>query len=250
MVKGYLEDRVFWVVLDRPEKLNSLDSGTLVRAREVLSEACRSTASIVAITGEGKFFSAGMDLYEIANAGNPEMVKSLFRKFTDLLETIVSCRGLVGGVEAWTPTIVVLNGPAVAGGAEIAIAADVLVGVKGVYLQWPELRWGLVPPLYAGLMSGLGLPRLVWAGLAIERLSSEEAYRLGLISRLFDSVEEARSYVLKLSETIASNSVALDPLLGRLRRTKMDWLKGAHELVELAGRAELIEAARKFIERR
>ena len=246
MVRGLASGGVYYLVLDRAERLNSLDSPTLEEATRLVGEACRGDYGVIVVTGEGRFFSAGMDLGEIASASDPGEVRALFERFTRFLEALVSCRGSSG---YWKPVVAVLNGPAVAGGAEIALATDAVVAVGKGYLQWPELRWGLVPPMLAGLAGRLGLARIAWAGLAMERIGFEEAYRLGLVSVLAESVDEAKSIVEGVAKSATANPRAVHALLDPVRRVKAEWVRGASSLVDLAGRRELIEAARRFLGR-
>ncbi len=244
MVRGVAGGGVYYLVLDRADRLNSLDSPTLEEATCLVGEACLGDYGAVAVTGEGRFFSAGMDLGEIASAGDPGEVRALFERFTRFLEALVSCRS---GSGYWKPVVTILNGPAVAGGTEIALATDAVVAVGEGYLQWPELRWGLVPPMLAGLAGRLGLARIVWAGLAMERIGFEEAYRLGLVSGLAGSMDEAKSMVESVAKSVMANPEAVHALLDPVRRVKAEWVRGASRLVDLAGRRELIEAARRFL---
>ena len=250
MVKGYGVDSVFYVVLDRPGKLNSLDSNTLDGMVEYVTSACNGDYAVIVITGEGRLFSAGMDLGEIAGASDPSSVEMLFKRFSRLLEALISCRGPLDGVVVWKPVVSLLNGPAVAGGAEIALASDIIVAAGNGFLQWPEVRWGLVPPMLAGLTGSMGGGRLVWSGLAMERISFEEAYRMGIVSKLVGSVDEGKRVIEDLSKIVKRSPLSIHYMLDPIRNVKRSWINGVGRLVELAGRRELIEEARKFISRK
>ena len=248
MVKSYLDGKVYWIILDKPSKLNSFDSETLQELRNRTLEGCRSIASLVAIRGEGRLFSAGIDLEEIANANTAGDVRRLFERFKEFLEAVVSCRGSIAGFDSWKPVVVVLNGPAVAGGAELALAADLVYAVKGSWLQWPELRWGLIPPMLAGLTAQNGSARLAQLGLAMERVGVEEARSLGIVSSVFEDLDSALEAVTRLAAQVESaGGQAVDAFLGPLRRDKMSWLERAKDLVALAEREEFIEEARAFL---
>ncbi len=251
MVVKKLDKAIYWIELDKPEKLNSFDSETLIRLREAVREGCDSPASIVALVGRGRLFSSGMDLGEVASAKSPSEVRELFEKFVHFLESIVSCRGRIGGVESWKPVIVLLNGPAVAGGAELVLAADIAIAVKDAWLQWPELRWGLIAPMLAGFGSIGGWPRIAHIGLGMKRISASEAYQLGIISELVEDLEEGKKMIEELASIITEGGgKAVEAYLSNLRRTKMKWLEQAKQLVDLAEREDFIEKAREFLSRK
>lgn len=251
MVVKTLDKTVFWIELDRPDKLNSFDSKTLIELREAVKEGCNSPASLVAIVGKGRLFSSGMDLGEVASAKSPGEVRELFEKFVHFLEAVVSCRGRISGVEAWKPVIVFLNGPAVAGGAELVLAADIAIAVKDAWLQWPELRWGLIAPMLAGFGSIGGWPRIAYIGLSMKRISALDAYQLGLISEIVEDVDEGRQRIRELALILTEGGGrAVEAYLSNLRRTKMKWLEHAKQLVDLAEREDFIIKAREFLSRK
>lgn len=251
MVVRRVDGDVFWIEFDSPEKLNRFDSATLIDARKAVVEGCDSMASLIAITGRGRLFSSGMDLGEVASASSPREVRGLFEKFVHFLEGIVSCRGRIGGVDSWKPVVVLLNGPAVAGGAELVLASDIAIAVKDAWLQWPELRWGLIPPMLAGFGASAGWPRIAWLGLGLKRLSAFDALQLGIISYVVETVEEGVGKIRELATILREGGGrAVDAYLSDLRRTKMEWLERAKGLVELAEREEFIAKAREFMSRK
>ncbi len=232
---------VYWVVLSRPERLNSLDSATLASVEGALGESCgRGDVAVVALTGEGRFFSSGIDLAEVASAAGPGEASRPFKALAGVLGAMLSCP---------KPVVAVLNGPAVAGGAELAVAADLVYAVRGSWLQWVEARWGLVPPVLASL----SIPEQVKARLALaaERVSAEEALRYGIIAGVYGSVEEARGAVEALARLAGeAGPEALGAILEAVRRPKRGALALAEKLVGLAESEALIARAKAFLERR
>ena len=110
-VKVEKSNGVAWIILSRPAQLNALDTQTLRRVMDALREACQSGEErVVAITGEGRLFSAGIDLVEVSEAKSPSEAQRPFRSLRILIDEILSCK---------KPVVAVLNGSAVAGGAEL-----------------------------------------------------------------------------------------------------------------------------------
>ncbi len=242
-VESRVESGVYWLVIRRPEKLNSLDSETLRLLRLGLREACRvEEASVVAVTGEGRFFSAGVDLAEIAAAKTPAEAARPFMHLQLLIGEVLDCG---------KPVYAVLNGPAVAGGAEIALAADHSVAVENAWLQWPELRWGLLPPMLLALAQHRGDARLLHLAYTMERVPAREALGLGLVSTIAPGVEDARRLVEEAAGTLSkAPRAAVRSLLEAGRTWKREGHSLARRLTELAQSHDLIEKARAFIEKK
>jgi len=230
--------RVEWLVLNRPEKLNSLDTATLEEASRILGEACASEeALVVAIRGEGRFFSAGIDLGEVASSSSPEEASRPFRALGALMEAMLDCG---------KPVVALLNGPAVAGGAELAATADLAYAVRGAWIQWPEVRWGLIPPM----LTSLPLPPHAKAMLALAsgKVGAEQALSLGLLAGVYDTLEEALKAVEGLAALFEeAGPEAVTVMLEPLRRPKRQAVELASRLVALATSMRLVEKARAFI---
>ncbi len=190
-------DGVWEITLDRP-KANAI---SLDVSRELSDAFCAfrddDDARIAIITGGGpKFFSAGWDL-KAAAAGNED---------TDASAAIDG--GFAGLTELWSldkPVIAAVNGMAVGGGFELALAADLIVASDNAQLWLPEAQIGILP-------DGGGVVRLqrrIPRALAVEmmftgrRLSADEGMQLGLISRvlplegLMDGARELAASIMK-----------------------------------------------------
>ncbi len=245
VVRSERRDGIHWIILSRPGSLNSMSSELLHSLEDSIRMACDSESTLVAITGEGRLFSAGIDLAEVAQ-GTPETVTGLFEGLGNVLRAVLECRG--GGY--YKPVAVYLNGPAVAGGAELALAADILVAEQGAWLQWPELRWGLVPPMLLGYAVSIPGARLAALLYGMERISVEDAYMLGLVTKIVEGPGQAEEYLERIASLYETSREAFSLSLSRVRSVKRSWLSGVGDLVRLAGRPSLIEAARRFIESR
>jgi len=184
------------LTLSRPDALNSLDTAMLdaliARCAEV---AVDGSLRALVLTGAGRAFAAGADIAEMRghDAGAAERFSRLGHRATASLEALS------------IPTIAAVNGYALGGGCELALACDWIYASEKARFGQPEVNLGLIP----GFGGTSRLPRRVgaaWAKelvLTGEPLRAEEALRIGLVNRVFppDALLEA---ALKAGATIAS----------------------------------------------
>jgi enoyl-CoA hydratase/carnithine racemase len=188
------------VTLNRPRARNALDTGTIQELSDQLHRlASDSSINACILTGAGPAFCAGADLKQRLHMSAAEQVahtQSIFH-CSDLLETLP------------IPIIAAINGPAYAGGLELAIACDVRIAADGATFAFPEVTLGIFP----GAGGPIRVQRLVgegWARLMIfsgESIGAAEALRIGLVERVTTGeglMEEART----LASRIARNSAA------------------------------------------
>jgi len=189
---------VMTLTLNRPEIMNSLNFDLLRALRDHI-EAVRFNKDIrvVIITGAGeKAFCAGADLKERATMP-PEKVK----------EFILTIRNLFTAIEYLNkPVIAAVNGIALGGGTEMALASDIRIASHNALMGLTETRLAIIP----GAGGTQRLPRLVGKGKAKEliftgqRINAEEALRIGLVNKicpLEDLLDEARSMAAMICET-------------------------------------------------
>ena len=182
--------RVLLITLNRPEARNSVNSAMgnqLVAAIRQLDED--DDLSIGVLTGAGKGFSAGMDLKAFATEGPPE-------GFSDFL--------IQGGSK---PLIAAVEGFALAGGLEIALACDLIVAARGIPFGIPEAKRGLFAAGGAllRLPQRVGLGKAMDLALTAEPILSEEAHAIGLVDHLADPGQSAEA-ALELAERISKNA--------------------------------------------
>jgi len=191
-------NRVAVVTVNRPDKLNALD----VRTRQELLAAFREleeddAVRVVVIRGAGdKAFIAGADIREFAGK-RPLEEREIMRKSRafDAMEDFPK------------PVIAMINGYALGGGCELAMACDIRIAAAGAKFGQPEIKLGLIP----GGGGTQRLPRLVGEGKAMEliltgdMIDAEEACRLGLVNCVVPPQElEART--MELANRIAEMS--------------------------------------------
>jgi crotonobetainyl-CoA hydratase len=191
-------DAVWEIVLDRP-KANAINAA----ASRALGEAFIAfrddpSARVAILTGGGeKFFSAGWDLKDAAASGSEgDHGPGGFAGLTELFDL-------------HKPVIAAVNGLAVGGGFELALACDMILAVEGVEFFLPEATIGVIPD--AGGI--LRLPRRLPHAIAMEmmltgkRLSADEALRFGLINQI-----AARGDLMAAARALAGRVAAAAPL--------------------------------------
>ena len=184
-----------FVTIDRPESMNALNSLFFNEMDTFLSvlEKWEETRVLV-ITGTGKAFVAGADIAEMVNKDSKaaqdfsQLGQKVFRRL-EMLDMIV---------------IAAINGFALGGGLELAMACDFRISSSNAKFGQPEVNLGLIPG-YAGTQR---LPRLVGLADALyilatgEMISSEEALRIGLVQKVV-AQENLMAEVKRLAELIA-----------------------------------------------
>ena len=189
---------VAWVLLDRPEALNSLHSKMLLDVEEAFrSLENEPSLRVVVLAGSSPVFAAGADVAEMERKTLAEGVEFGFfgQRVAERVERFP------------TPVIALVEGYALGGGFELALAADFVVAAEGAQLGLPEVTVGIHP----GMGGATRLTRLI--GRAKTKLltftgvpvSAEEGYRIGFVAKLVPAAT-AREDVQALAELIASRA--------------------------------------------
>ena len=173
-----LDDGIAVITINRPDKLNALN-GVVMSELEAAIIDLDADASVrgLIVTGTGeKAFVAGADIAELAKA-SPIEARAIAQRGQRVLDRLERFRG---------PVIAAVNGFALGGGCELALACHIRIASDNARLGTPEVKLGLICG-YAGTQR---LPRLVGRGRALEILLSgemvnaEEAFRIGLVNRV------------------------------------------------------------------
>jgi enoyl-CoA hydratase len=201
-----IAQRVATITINRPDKRNALNSAVRRDILHALDELrAENEVRVVVFTGAGdKAFIAGADIGEFAHR-TPLQQRTLMeeRRIFDEIATYSK------------PTIAMINGFALGGGCELALACDLRTAGRSARLGQPEIRLGLIP----GGGGTQRLPRLVGAGRALrmiltaELIDAEEAYRIGLVDMLCDD-DVLRERTMDMARTMAGFS----PVAARLAK--------------------------------
>ena len=186
------------ITINRPSKYNALNSD-VIRTLHEFFEMVENDASVrVAIlTGAGeKAFAAGADITGFKDRDS-KAARPLVQKGQELCTFIESMS---------KPVIAAVNGFALGGGCEIAMACDIRYASANARFGQPEINLGIIPG-YGGTVR---LPRLVGLGIAKEltytgdHINADEAYRIGLINKVFESIEALHTGVQELAQNLAN----------------------------------------------
>ena len=200
-IKFEKKGSIAYVTIDRPKVLNALNMATMEELGEVFTDlAADREVRVVILTGSGeKAFVAGADINELQK-NNPVEAKAYTHRGQAVLDLIENLG---------KPVIACINGFALGGGCEIAMACTMRLASEKARLGQPEVKLGLIPG-YGGTQR---LPRLVGTGLAMqmlltgEMISAQEAYRIGLVNEVL-----APEQLIPRAEDIAQKIIANAPL--------------------------------------
>lgn len=196
-----VKDQIARITFNRPSVLNALNSKTMDELGDCLNAARKDDAvRVLILTGAGeKAFIAGADINELAQ-----------RTPVDGKEFSLYGQEIIHRLETMgKPSIAAINGFALGGGCELALACTMRIASRNAKLGQPEVKLGILPG-YGGTQR---LARLCGKGvahemiLAGEMITAEEAWRIGLVNRVTDPAD-----LLATAESIASKIIANAPL--------------------------------------
>ncbi len=173
-------NHIAWVTIDRPDVMNALHPPANEELSRVWDDfAADADAWVAVLTGAGdRAFSAGNDLKWTALHGVPRMPKGGFG-------------GLVARDDLWKPLIAAVNGVALGGGLEIALACDVILAAETARLGLPEPRVGLMAAAGGVHRLPRHLPLKIAMGMLLtgKPITAAEGYRLGLVNEVVPGPE-------------------------------------------------------------
>ena len=197
-----LEHGAFGITLNRPAKRNALSSEMIELLHQAFERAdLESGVRVVLIRGAGKDFCAGADLDELLasadksaeeNAASALRLGRLFQEIRKLPK----------------PVIALVQGRALAGGAGLATACDLVMAAKSAQLGYPEIQRGFVPAMVTSLLRRVASEKMALDLILTGRvLAADEALAAGLVSRVVPDAElerEGREVAARLAASSAS----------------------------------------------
>lgn len=244
------------ITLNRPDSLNALDLGHLDALREALCSFRDDSDLLTAVlTGTGAGFCVGTDLKDVPDP-TASFAQGYFSPQRESIDAGVYVRALtLSALKIGKPLIAAVNGFAVGGGCELALAADVRVASETASFGLPEARWASVPGVGGVSYLLRAIPRAVAMKMILtgERISAADALRFGLVSDVYpedELVERALGIAAKIEangplaikglkllsdrteEMPLSQSVELEQLLWGLLRDTEDRLEGRRSFAE------------------
>ena len=193
-------DRIGYITFNRPAKLNALNRKTMEELGDVLAQVRDDDVRVLILTGAGeKAFVAGADIEELSR-----------RTPVDGKEFSIFGQGVIHRLETLgKPSIAAINGFALGGGCEVALACSIRLASQTARLGQPEVKLGVIP----GYGGSQRLARLCGKGVAHElcltgeMISAEEALRIGLVNHVYPPAE-----LMPAAEALAKKIIANAPL--------------------------------------
>ena len=199
------KEQIAWVTLNRPKAMNALDRQTIEELREVLKDLQQDDEVLgLVITGTGRAFCAGADLSGGASkGGNP---------YLGTREFVLEAQALTNELEAFPhPVLAAVNGFALGGGCELALACDLRIASTDGVFGLPETSLGVIP-CFGGTQR---LPRLIGTALAKDmiftarKVKAQEAKDLGLLNDVVEPEALLEAAEAKMKAVIANAPLAL-----------------------------------------
>lgn len=201
------EGHIATLTIDRPDSLNAVNPDVVRELKVQFRKAMDDPeVGVIILTGSGeKAFIAGADIKVMQKMGPAESL--VFGREGQALTSLIE--------ESPKPVIAAVNGYALGGGCEIALACHIRIASENAMFGQPEVKLGIIP----GWGGTQRLPRLVGRGLATELITTgsviqaDEAYRIGLVNNVYP-LDDLMPQVLKLAGTILKNGpVAIEKSL-------------------------------------
>ena len=168
-----LRDDIAVITLNRPDKMNALTTQMRAELLHAVKEGGKE-GRVLVLTGAGRAFCSGQDLGDRANAASVDLERTLRDEYEPLLKAIYDCP---------VPTITAVNGPAAGAGANIALAADVVIASESAMFLQAFTRIGLIPD--AGgtywMPRQMGFAKAMGAALFAEPINARQAADWGMI---------------------------------------------------------------------
>lgn len=243
-----VKDRIAFITINRPDKLNALSDAVVGElARAVDEIITREDIGGVLITGAGKAFVAGADIGELAKQ-DPFQAKNRSLRGQDTFRRLETCG---------KPVVAAVNGFALGGGCELAMACHLRIVSEKAKFGQPEVKLGICPG-YGGTQR---LPRLVGKGRALDLILSgrmigaEEALQMGLANRVVPP-----DHLMEEAERVLREIMAMGPLAVQLSFEAVDrgldqsldegLLLEANNFALLAATQDMQEGMNAFLEKR
>ncbi|HEX6059394.1 MAG TPA: enoyl-CoA hydratase-related protein [Gemmatimonadaceae bacterium] len=241
-------DRIATLTVNRPDKLNALGDAVIAELGRAIEELrARDDVGGIVLTGAGRAFVAGADIAELS-AKSPLEAQTLAAKGQAVFRRFETSP---------KPVVAAVNGFALGGGCELAMACHIRIAAEGAKFGQPEVKLGIC----AGYGGTQRLPRLVGKGRALqllltgEMIDAAEAHRIGLVNKVVPNGEAVAAAQEMLRQMLANGPLALALTIEAVDRGLDAGLEAglvleASHFGVLAATADMAEGTRAFVEKR
>lgn len=244
VLADYSQGDIAVLTLNRPEKRNALNIPLLEALCKAIEDAHAKQARVIVLAGAGRAFCAGLDLSEAADASNAQQSA---QAIAQALETISQSRAV---------TMAVVHGAAIAGGAGIMSACDIVVAEETAKIGYPEVRRGLVAGLVMTFLRRQLRERDARELLLLgEPIDAQRAKEIGLVNRVvpegaaLDATLEIANTLLKGAPgALAHSKQMLNDLWPKPLENDLAWALNHHKNVRASREAR--EGIAAFNEKR
>ncbi len=244
-----IEEGIAIITIRRASKLNAINRDTVEELRRAMTEVMHnSEIKSAIITGEGtKAFAAGADIAELSQLDEVE-AKRYSQNGQDVYAMIENCS---------KPVIAAVNGYALGGGCELALACHMRVAVESAKFGLPEVKLGTLPG-FGGtqrLTQSIGKAKTLELIMTGDMLSAKEAYELGLVNHVVASHEEMFDKTKEILKKIATSgplavSMVIKSVNSVYSSYEAGYLKEATYFGQSAGTEDFHEGMKAFLDKR
>ena len=224
-IKFDIKDGIGYITINRPEALNALNMDVLKDLKKVLAEIeAKDAVRVVIVTGEGRSFVAGADIVQMKKL-TPVKGRQMMELGHEVMNTIESME---------KPFIAAVNGFALGGGCELAMACDIRIASEKAKFGQPEVGLGIIP----GFGGTQRLSRLVGPGMAkyliytADVIPADEAQRIGLVEKVV-----APDALMDEAEATAQKIASKAPIAVGIAKSMIN--NGAEMDIKSASRLEI-----------
>ena len=222
-----LEHDIAVITLNRPDVMNALNAQMRAEITNAVHEMGKK-ARVVVLTGLGRAFCSGQDLGDSTAISKIDLERTLRDEYEPMLQSIVTCP---------VPTITALNGVAAGAGANLALAADVVIAAKSAYFSQAFTKIGLMPD--AGgtyiLPRAMGAAKAMGAALFADKISAQQADDWGMIWEAVDDTVFADHWMARAKHLANGPTVAYANIKQALRQT---WQNTLPQQLEVEARLQ------------
>jgi len=240
-------DQIARLTLERPDVLNGMTQRMRAEITDAVGRAGQESRVLI-ITGRGRGFCSGQDLGGATDAASLDLESTLKREYEPMLRAIYDCP---------VPTISAVNGPAAGAGANLALAADVVIASENAYFMQAFSLIGLIPDAGGSyfMPRNMGFAKAMGAALFAEKISARDAADWGLIWQAVPD-QQFQAVVNQRATTLAHGPTAAYGMIKKVIRASFENNLDAQLALEArvqgdAGRTDdFAEGVRAFSEKR